>query len=260
MNLNNMKIGLGQFAPRFGDKDYNLKQIENIVGSASADLWVFPEMCVTGYMVNSREELLNLAESVVGGPSVKRLQNIARKNKTVLVVGLPEKVCGEIFNTAVVVGSDGLIAKNQKSHLFLKEKLYFSPGQTGPTLFTLGETKIGLGICYDYMFPEYWRSLALDGADLFCNIANFVFRYGFDLMRVRSIENGVTSVCVNRVGEERGQNFFGESQTIDCRGEVIYRAGSREESIVVETDPLLSRNKKWNPYNDLLSDRRPEIY
>ncbi|MFH1252797.1 MAG: nitrilase-related carbon-nitrogen hydrolase [Candidatus Uhrbacteria bacterium] len=255
-----MKIGLGQFAPRFDDKNYNLKQIEKIVSSASVDLWVFPEMSVTGYMVNNRKELLDLSEEISSSPSIEKLQEVARINKTVLLVGLPEKIGREIFNTVVVVGPDGLITKNQKSHLFLKEKLYFSSGQIGPTMFNLGKTKIGLGICYDYMFPEFWRALALDGADLFCCPANFVFRYGFDLMRVRSIENGVASICVNRVGEERGQNFFGESQAVDCRGNIVYRAGGEEEFKVVEIDPALSRDKKWNPYNDLILDRRPEIY
>lgn len=255
-----MKIGIGQFDCKFDDKKYNLRKVADIVNSKPADIWVFPEMAITGYMIQSTQELDYLAEDFSQSSSINQLTKIAQDNNSVIVIGLPEKENGELFNTAVVVDNVGLLTKNQKSHLFLNEKKYFSSGRTGTTSFELDGIKIGLGVCYDYMFPEYWRKLALEGADLFINTANYVFRYGFYMMKARAIENGVFSACVNRVGEERGQIFFGESELVDNRGKTVYQFGNKEESKVLDIDPILSRDKNWNKMNNLFDDRREEIY
>ncbi len=142
----------------------------------------------------------------------------------------------------------------------LREKKIFTPGNTKPLLFQCQGAKIGVGICYDYMFPEYWRYLALRGADIFCNLANFVFDYGFTLMRARALENGVFSVCVNRIGVERGQVFKGGSEIVDTRGNILIKAGERKSVKIIDIDYKKARSKKWNRYNDLLADRRPDIY
>lgn len=253
-----MKIAIAQLTPRLGDKKYNLKKIKDAVCEAASDLVVFPEMTTTGYVL-SKKELNNLAEPI-NGETTEELIKISKKFNCALVVGMPEKSNRKIFNTAVVIGQNRFIAKHQKTHLFLKEKLYFSPGETNPTLFKLQNTKIGLGICYDYMFPEYWRKLALQGAQIFINPANFVFQYGFYMMRARAIENGVFSICVNRTGAERGQNFFGESEISDNRGNVLYKADDSEVVKTIYINPQKSNNKRWNKYNDLFLDRRPEMY
>ena len=173
-----MKVGFVQFKPEFGDKKANLDKIAALAKQERSDLLVFPEMCTTGYVVKSKIELKDLAEEIPSGPTATELVKIAKGVGSILIAGLPEIVGRKIYNSAVVVGPGGYIAKHQKSHLFLNESKYFSPGQTKPTIFKWQEFRIGLGICYDYMFPEYWRTLALQGADLFCNPANFVFDYG----------------------------------------------------------------------------------
>ncbi len=255
-----MKIGFIQFAPRFGNKKTNLKKIRRLIASVGTDLLVFPEMCTTGYMVKNKMELRKLAEVIPNGQTIRELTQIAKENNSCLIVGMPEIYRGKIFSTAVVISPKGVIAKHQKSHLFLKEKFLFNKGETKPTLFKWKGINIGLGVCYDYMFPEYWRTLALKKADIFCNVANFVYDYGFTLMRSRSIENGVYSITVNRTGIERGQKFRGGSEIISNRGKIIKKSGRREEIYVVDLNLLKSRNKKWNKYNDLLEDRRLEMY
>lgn len=256
-----MKIGFLQFAPRFQDKAANLDKIRSLVAAArGAELLVLPEMCTTGYMIKSREELSELAENMDNSPTIRTLTEIAKAGDVCLIAGLPEIAGGKFFNTAVAVGPDGLAAKRQKAHLFLAEKKYFQPGGNGPEIFTWRGARIGLGVCYDYMFPEFWRKLALGGADLFCNIANFVYDYGFQAMRVRSLENGVFSITVNRSGTERGQKFRGGSELIDNRGQLIKKADSDEELYVYELDLTESANKRWNDYNDLLADRRTDLY
>jgi predicted amidohydrolase len=138
--------------------------------------------------------------------------------------------------------------------------LFFDAGTTKPKTFKWRGVRIGLGVCYDYMFPEFWRILALQKADLFCNTANFVFNYGFKMMQARSIENGVFSITVNRTGKERGQKFSGGSEIVDNKGNIFKKSGAKEEIFVFELDLLKSRNKKWNKYNDLIKDRRPRMY
>ncbi|MCC6323217.1 beta-ureidopropionase [Candidatus Nomurabacteria bacterium] len=254
-----MKIGFIQFVPKFGNKKENIAKIKKLVKNNNADLFVLPEMCTTGYMVASRKELISMAESI-DGPTVQSLIDVARKNNTCIIFGLPELFGDKVFSTAVVVDPDGVIAKHQKSHLFLKEKIFFNQGETKPTIFEWRGAKIGLGVCYDYMFPEYWRVLGLRGVDIFCNTANFVFDYGFKMMQARSIENGVFSITVNRVGVERGQKFKGGSEIVDNKGNILAKGNDTECVKVVEVDPTISRNKKWNEYNDLFKDRRIDLY
>jgi predicted amidohydrolase len=254
-----MKIGFAQFSPIFGDKKVNIQKIEELITSIKANIIVLPEMCTTGYMVSARDELKSLAETI-RGETVKNISRIAKQNNCCLIFGMPELCGNKIFSTAVAIGPSGILAKHQKSHLFLKEKLLFDKGTTKPTLFKWRGVKIGLGVCYDYMFPEYWRALALKDADLFCNTANFVFDYGFKMMQARSIENGVFSITVNRIGEERGQKFSGGSEIIDNRGRALLKADNFECVSIVDVDIRKSRNKKWNKYNDLLSDRRTDLY
>src|SRR3989344_5582220 len=254
-----MKIGFIQFSPIFGDKKANIGKIKKLIANKKADIFVLPEMCTTGYMFSNKKELKLLAETL-NGETIKNLSYVAKENNCCLVFGMPEIHKGKIFSTAIAVDLDGVIAKHQKSHLFLKEKLLFSKGKTKPTIFKWRETNIGLGVCYDYMFPEYWRILALKGADLFCNTANFVFDYGFGMMQARSIENGVFSITVNRVGKECGQEFKGGSEIVDNRGNLLVKADSSECVSIIDVDKKKSRNKKWNKYNDLIGDRRIDLY
>lgn len=255
-----MKVGCAQFDCQFGAKEHNLKKIEFLANQSRSDLLVFPEMATTGYMVAGRDELRKIAEPVPEGVSVQRLKVIAKLTNKLLIVGLPEIDRDKLYDSAVAVGPRGYITKYQKTHRFLKEKLYFDPSETKSPVFEWRGARIGVGICYDYMFPEYWRSLALQGADIFCNTANFVFNYGFTLMRARALENGIFSLCTNRVGVERGQRFTGGSEVVDTRGQIIKKARDREEILDVEINLSLARNKQWNEYNDLISDRRPEMY
>lgn len=111
------------------------------------------------------------------------------------------------------------------------------------------------------MFPEAWRTLALNGADIFCNTANLVYPYCLKAMEVRSMENGVYSIVANRIGIERGNKFFGNSKIIDVRGDMIKQSSSEGEEVnIVEVDIEKARNKQWNPFNDLFKNRRTDLY
>ena len=255
-----MKIGYVQYSPVIGDKEKNLDTIRELLRGVPGDLFVLPEMGMTGYPDATKERLTEHAEKL-DGFLVTELTKIAKEKDACLIVGLPEVDGDKVYNTTVVVGPDGLIASHQKSHLFMEEKKNFTPGTTLPTVFEWKVDKIGVGVCYDYMFPEFWRKMAFQGVRLFCNTANFVSEYGFPVMRTRSIENGVFSITTNRTGMDGEQMYKGGSEIVDNRGHVLAKASDFEEEVeVVDIDLSLADDKNWNGINDLMKDRREELY
>lgn len=250
-----------QFEPVTLDKQKNLLKIEKLLAKyEDAELLVLPEMCITGYPSTEEEQTIKYAESI-DGETVQKMIELAKKHDVCIIFGMPEIENGKLFNTSFVVGPEGYITKHQKTHLFMDEVEGFTPGETKPHIFEYKGYKIGLGVCYDYMFPEFWRKMALEGAVLFCNTANFVSQYGFPMMQSRSIENGVFSVTANRVGTEGEILYKGGSEIVDNRGHVLEKANDYEEDVyLADLDLDLAKDKVWNQWNDVHADRRPEMY
>lgn len=255
-----MKIGFLQYAPATGNVAGNLKKIKKLLGKTEADILVLPEMALTGYPTSTKEELLKVAKSI-NQDTIDYIVDLAKKSDACIILGMPEYIDGKVYNTTMSIGPKGIISKHQKSHLFMEEKKHFTEGTTKPHVFNWRGANIGVGVCYDYMFPEFWRKMGLVGVDLFCNTANFVSEYGFPVMRVRSIENGVFSITVNRVGSEDGTFYKGGSEIVDNRGNVLIKANDFEEKVYIrEVNLDLAKDKIWNKINDLLEDRRPDLY
>jgi predicted amidohydrolase len=261
-----MKVGYFQFAPVFGDIKRNLDTVANRVAQVECDLLVLPELFSTGYQFVSLDETKALAEDVPGGPTTERLLKLAAEQGMHLVAGLAERAGDRLYNSAVLVGPAGLIGVYRKTHLFFEENLFFSPGDTGFPVFDIGPARVGLMVCFDWFYPESARTLALKGADIIAHPSNLVLPHCPDSMVTRCIENRVFAVTCNRTGwEERGGKarltYIGNSEVVTPQGEILKRAKSAQETLtVVEIDPLEARNKKINPYNDLLAGRRPEFY
>jgi predicted amidohydrolase len=256
------KIGYLQTNPVFGEKEQNLKQIsEMLEGCRNADLKVLTELSTTGYAFKAREELSSAAESIPDGESTSQLIEVAKKINTHLVAGIAEREGDKFYNSAILVGPEGYIGKYRKIHLFKDEKEYFTPGDLEFPVFEVKEAKIGIMICFDWIFPEAARVLALKGAEIICHPSNLVLPYAFEVMRARAIENRVFIITSSRTGEERGLSFQGKSQIVNPDMNVIAKSGKEGEEVkVVEIDLDLARNKKVTPKNDVLSDRRPEFY
>ncbi|MBN1835613.1 MAG: nitrilase [Spirochaetales bacterium] len=260
-----MRLAVLQFAPSFGEPEANLSKMEGILAGLEADLVVAPELALSGYLFGSREEVRRLSEPVPG-PATERLAAALRPSGAHLVVGLAER-CGEaVFNAAVLVGPRGVEGVYRKVHLFNEEKLYFAPGDGGFPLFRVREVPVGLLVCFDHMFPEAARTLALAGAQVICHPSNLVLpEYGQLTTRVRAIENRVFWALANRYGtEERAGSslrFTGASQITGHDGKVLTRAPEAEDALlVVEIDPGRASDKRVAQHNDLLADRRPEFY
>jgi predicted amidohydrolase len=261
-----MKIGVYQFAPEFGNIRANLDKIEETIDGADADLIVLPELCTTGYQFVSTDEIRSLAEPIQDGETVRRLESLCRKNRFHLVAGFAESACGDIYNSSALIGPEGLIGSYRKVHLFREEKLWFKPGNQGFGVWNVGSARVGMMICFDWIYPESARTLALAGADILCHPSNLVLPYCPDAMITRSIENRVFSVTANRDGSEArggksGLTFIGRSEVVGVKGEILFRLGDREEVLrIVEIDPCLARDKQVTEMNDLFEDRRPEAY
>jgi len=259
-----MKLALFQFAPAFGEPAANLARIASAVRAHDAALWVLPELATTGYAFADREECTALAEPVPGR-STDALLTLCRERSTRIVVGLAERHGGRLYNSAAYLAPDGVVAVYRKVHLFDRERLVFDPGPDPFRVHPLDAHRLGLMICFDWIFPEAARSLALQGADLLAHPANLVLPFGQAAMVTRSIENAVFCATANRVGTERRAGveltFTGGSQVTDPQGHVLARGPAGEEAVlVVEVDLARARDKAITSRNDRFGDRRPECY
>ncbi|HLC00821.1 MAG TPA: carbon-nitrogen hydrolase family protein [Candidatus Bathyarchaeia archaeon] len=261
-------LALGQISSKREDKKDNLKKIEELTIKAkeqSADLVIFPELCLTGYVV--RDQLYELAETIPG-PSTKQIEAIARKTGMHIIFGMPElseKTKATMFNTSVFVGPKGIIGKYHKmylpTHSVFEEKRYFRPGyQTASFTTALGG--IGLCICYDLFFPEVTRLTRLEGAKLIVCISASpsVRRSYFEILTAaRALENTAYLAYVNLVGVEDGLQFWGGSRLVSPTGDIVAKAKYDEEDFVLcEVD--FNEMRPAEAFIPTLRDLRPELF
>lgn len=265
MRAKMLRVGFFQFAPKFGEVATNLSKIVSALRDAEADIIVLPELPFTGYLFQDRSELVYLSEEPAKSTTVSSLIALCRDRKFFLVTGFAERSDDKIFNSALVIGGDGVLHTYRKLHLFDTEKEYFDPGDTPLETIELRGARIGIMVCFDWIFPEVARILALKGADILCHPSNLVLTYCQQSMLTRCLENSVFAVSANRFGSDirpRGTvTYTGQSQIVDPRGELVYRTKSEgEELYIAGIDVKRARDKWMTQRNELLEDRRPEYY
>src|SRR5262245_50936746 len=158
-----------QTRARTGHKQENNEQATEAIHRAcdeGAQLLVLPELGNSGYMFNSRDEVAEFAEPVPGGETTTAWAEITRARGVYICGGLPEVDAGRFYNSAVLIGPQGLIGRYRKVHLWDEEKLFFEPGDLGLNVFHLPFGRVGIMICYDGWHPEVARLLKLKGADI----------------------------------------------------------------------------------------------
>ncbi len=260
-----MKIALVQTEPIFGDLEGNLQVVSDVLADCRADLCILPELAFTGYQFRDAEELGGLAESR-DGRQVRALRSMARQTGGALVAGFAEVDQGRFYNSAVLVDASGLLGIYRKVHLFDREKELFTPGDMGFPVFEYRGVVVGLMICFDWLFPEAARSLALAGAQVIVHPANLVLPYCQDAMVTRALENRVFVATANRVGiEERldGERlvFSGKSRLVGPDGTVLLDAPQGRTGLFsAEIDPARADDKAITSRNHVLADRRTEQY
>ena len=260
-----LKAGFLQFQPVFGEIRQNVRAIEALLREREFDLMVLPELCTTGYQFLSREEALSLSEPA-NGELGQTLLALAREKQGVVVAGFAERHGDELFNSAMTVGPSGLLSVYRKAHLFFKEKEFFSPGNRPfvPVDTGLGY-RLGIMICFDWIFPEAVRSLALGGAAVIAHPANLVLPWCQRAMFARAVENSIFVITANRFGSESRDpesplTFTGGSQIMGPDGEVPAKAGLSEMVAMIREIDLSASNQQLNSMNHLFRDRRPDLY
>ncbi|MBD3366716.1 MAG: hypothetical protein GF405_00910 [Candidatus Eisenbacteria bacterium] len=259
-----MKVAAIQFCPEFGAMEHNLGRMEELVARERADLYVLPELAVSGYLFESESEARALAQPP-DSRAFNGLSDLADRQSAAVVVGFAEVSNGELYNSSLIISPDGGRAVYRKIHLFADEKDIFAPGDRPPEVHDIGGVRLGPMICFDWIFPETARSLAVLGADILCHSANLVLPYCQEATVTRCIENRVFAVLSNRTGtEERGDRrlrFTGMSEIVTPSGQILVRADEEgDEVVVADIDPTEARNKFVTPKNDVMADRRPELY
>ena len=296
--MEKIKISTAQFENRSGDKSYNLSVIERLACMAASEgsqVVAFHECSVTGYTFArnlSREQMIELAEPIPGGESLKRLHEIAAKYNIAILAGLFEKdERDNLFKAYVCVDKSGLLAKYRKLHPFINPNL--SPGNSY-CVFELYGWKCGILICYDNNVIENVRATALLGADIIfmphvtmCTPsprpgAGFVdpqlwynreddptsLRLEFDSMKgrqwlmkwlpSRAYDNGIYVVFSNPIGMDDDQLKNGCSMIIDPFGDIIAECSKLDDEVVTAT--LIPEKLMLSGGFRYRNARRPDLY
>jgi predicted amidohydrolase len=267
-----VKIAGVQMEPRIMANRENLDRIlfeTRTAAENGADLVVFPECALTGYVFASREEAVQYMETIPG-PATEKLAGCCRETGVHVVVGLLEKDGDRCFNAAVLVGPEGLVGKYWKNHLpYLGVDRFLDHGNRPFEVYETPIGNIGLHICYDCNFPESARIMALKGADILALPTNWpdgrgnISRY---VVNTRALENKVHVVAVDRIGEERGARFLGRSKIADAWGNTLAEGSSDKEEVLYAEVSLADARQKRMVFKpgefelDFIADRRPELY
>ncbi len=237
-----------------------------------AELIVLPELCNTGYVFQTRGEARALAEEIPDGKTTAAWAAIAAQRNIHLVAGITERDGELLYNSAVLIGPNGLVGRYRKVHLWEAEALFFAPGDLGFPVFDTPLGRIGCHICYDCWFAESFRLAALQGAEIVCVPTNWVPIPGQDpnreamaniIVMAAAHTNSIFVAAADRVGTERGQPFIGQSLIVSHTGWPVAGPASRsdEEIILAQVNLADARRKRnWNAFNQVLRDRRTDVY
>lgn len=260
-----MKVGFYQFRPDFGKVRKNTNKIISALRNNEADLVVLPELAFTGYYFRDRAEVISLAEETAHSSTVAALKELCREKQCYLVTGFTEKYRDKYFNSALLIGPEGLLHTYRKLHLFNEEKNWFDEGDIPLQVNEIEDTRIGIMVCFDWLFPEVTRTLTLKGAEIICHPSNLVLGYCQQTMLTRCLENRVFAITANRYGKDKRSHgelrFTGKSQIVVPGGELLHRASSQRETFfVADINPADAHDKFITANNDVIADRRPEFY
>lgn len=253
-----------QFEPSMFAKEANVRQLLALVEQAAqkgARLITTPEMATTGYCWFDRQEIAPMVETVPG-ESTERFAEIAQRYQCYIVLGMPEvdPETALYYNSAVLIGPQGVMGCHRKSHPYISEPKWAAAGDVGHQVFDTPLGRIGMLVCMDIHFPETARLLALDGVDVICHISNWLAeRTPAPYWISRAMENGCYLLESNRWGLERGVQFSGGSCIIEPDGNIAAVVDDGDGIAYAEID--ISRSRQRRVLGEAVFDqRRPDYY
>lgn len=264
-----------QFEPVIGRPDENVRtgaaMIEKAAGDG-ANLIVLPELCDSGYVFETRDEAYALSGTVEDSATIRRWRELAAGLDVHIVGGFCERAGDALYNSAAIVGPDGVLGVYRKNHLWAAEALFFERGDFGFPVVRTPMGRVAALICYDGWFPECWRLCALQGADIVCVPTNWVpmpnqpedqLAMANILCMAGAHSNSVFVAAACRTGTERGQPFIGQSIIVSHTGWPLAGPASKSEPAILMAECNLSdarRRRTLNDFNQVLRDRRSDIY
>lgn len=267
-----LKIAVVQMDCVLGEIAPNLDKIGRFADAASGlgvDLLVFPECATTGYFVADR--LDRLAEPS-DGPTDRALAAIARRAGLYMAVGTVVADNAAFHDAQVLFGPDGRrLATYRKAHLFASERSTFRPGDTPVVVETTVGT-LGLTICYDMIFADYFRHLRDLGAGIILNSTDWIGdgyqreTWGWSgvttqgMAATRALEHGVIVAMANRVGHEMGFDSLGHSCIAGPSGRILASLPTGEGLAVADIDFAGDDLDRWRAIATYRKDRRPDLY
>lgn len=264
--MTSINLGFVQFSPILNDLPATLDRLNQLIRQSlteqAVDLLVLPELCNSGYNFESSEQAFQTAEATNESRFIDYLTQQCATYDMHIVSGFNERVGNSLYNSAVLVGPTGHLGTYRKLHLFLNEQDVFKPGDLGLPVFDIGLCKVGLLVCFDWVFPEVWRILALKKADIICHPSNLVLP-GLcqSAVPTHALVNHVYVITANRIGTERELTFTGLSTIANPKGIVLAQAPPDSENVTIINIGLdLARDKAITPRNHLFTDRRVELY
>src|SRR5215470_5818208 len=232
-------------------KKINIKKHLGLIESAAEQdvkILCMQEVFTTPYFcAEQKTRWYEAVEKIPDGPTVKLMQEAARKHNLVLIVPIyEEEITGVYYNTAAVIDADGkYLGKYRKNHIphtapGFWEKFYFRPGNLGYPTFKTKYAQVGVYICYDRHFPEGARELGLNGAEIVFNPSATVAGLSEYLWKLEQPAHAVANQyyvgAINRVGTEKPWaigEFYGQSYFCNPRGQIIKQASRDKDEVVV---------------------------
>ena len=255
-------IACVQFCPAWKDVESNLTYlVRRLQTLPRVDLAVFPELALTGYVFEYRNELKDLAFEI-DNPVWDPFRDLSVKKDMAIVLGAPIREGAAIYNSALIFLPDRSLHVYHKIHLFDKEKELFAPGDQKPAVYEVHGMKFGVLICFDWAFPEIWRYLAMEGADLVCLPSNLVLPgKGQKGIMGHALCNRIYVALANRYGREGNLSFTGNSRIVGPDGEIVAETPGADDRVAIgHLDIEIARHKKVTQRNHLFQDRRPSLY
>ena len=271
--MGTVRIGCHQIAPVVGELDGNRARALAAIDAAAAagaQVVVLPELVSSGYVFRDAAEARALAEPA-DGPTLAGWAERAAAGGLVIVGGFAELGAdGRLYNSAALVDPDGVRAVYRKAHLWDREPLVFAAGDEPPAVLDTAHGRIGVIVCYDLEFPEWSRAVALRGAELLCVPTNWPHVRRPHGERPREVMRAMVTAATNRMavavcdrcGHERGVEWVAGTAIAGRDGWLL--AGpppsAQPTLVLADVDLAAARDKSLGPRNDVLADRRPELY
>ncbi len=263
------------------DKQANIEKAVTLirdVAGKGAQIICLQELFASEYFCREENyDNFSLAEPVPG-PTTRRFQDLAAELNMVLLASLFEKRAKGIYHsTLAVIDADGtFLGKYRKNHIpddpGYYEKFYFTPGDTGYSVFYTKYARIGGLVCWDQWYPEAARITSLMGAEILFYptaigwavsqpeaINKQQYSAWQTIQRAHAIANGVFVVSVNRTGREQDINFWGGSFIADPYGELLFQASHENEEVHVE-ELDFGKIDEVRVHWPFLRDRRIDTY